>query len=318
MSRRRSIAICVTGMHRSGTSVAARALDALGVSFGDPALLMEPGPDNEAGYWENRPIKELDDDLLAHLGGSWDSPPVLAPGWEHDSALAEFRVRATETIEATFGPAPSRVGPIGWKDPRLSLLLPFWRTVCPVEGTVVIVRNPSEVAASLAARNDTDTTTAHLLWLRYLLAAITNDAEHHLLLDHDALFEDPVDSLRAIAVHFGLPTPDDHVIRAVVDHLDPALRHHRSPATAAPTAAAENPVVALAQAVWNGGAVAVDALDPSVRRAVEQGWLRPPVDTEAFDQARARNVDLTELLRRRTRERVDDEVRQRGEPDGPG
>ena len=60
--------------------------------------------------------------------------------------------------------------------------------------------------------------------------------------------------------------------------------------------------MALAQAVWNGGVVAVAALDPSVRRAVEQGWLRPPVDTEAFDQARARNVDLTELLRRRTRE----------------
>ena len=162
-------------------------LDALGVLFGDPAVPpMEPGPDNEAGYWENRPIKELDDDLLAHLGGSWDSPPVLAPGWEHDSALAEFRVRATETIEATFGPVPSRIGPIGWKDPRLSLLLPFWRTVCPVEGTIVIVRNPSEVAASLAARNDTDTTAAHLLAGSDTCSPrSTNDEEQHLLLDHD-------------------------------------------------------------------------------------------------------------------------------------
>jgi hypothetical protein len=317
MLRRRSITIGVTGMHRSGTSIAARALDALGVSFGDPALLMDAGPDNEAGYWENRPIKELDDDLLAHLGGSWDSPPVLAPGWEHDAALEEFRVRATEIIDTSFGPGPSRATPIGWKDPRLSLLLPFWRTVCPIEGTVVIVRNPSEVAASLAQRNDLDTTSAHVLWLRYLLAAMTNDAEGHLLLDHNSLFEDPAGTLRAMASHFALPAPDHEVIQTVADHLDPALRHQHSPATAPAQTLAENPVVALAQSVWNGGTVTVDALDESVRRAVEQGWLRPPVDTEAFDQARARNVDLTELLRRRTRQRVDDEVRQRDEPDGP-
>jgi hypothetical protein len=306
MPPRPSITICVTGMHRSGTSVAARALDALGVSFGEPDLLMRAGPDNEAGYWENRPIKELDDDLLAHLGGSWDSPPVLVPGWQDDPSLEEFRVRAKEVLDATFGPAASRPEAIGWKDPRLSLLLPFWRTVCPIDGTVVIVRNPSEVAASLAKRNEIDTTSAHLLWMRYLLAATTNDASRHLVLDNDALFDDPAETLRTIARHFALSAPAEEAIRAVVDHLDPSLRHHRAAPTPATGAVDENPVVTLAHSVWNGGELAMDALDRTVREAIEQGWLRPPVDTTAYDRARARNVDLTELLRRRTRERAED------------
>ena len=40
------------------------------------------GPTTRPGYWENKSIQEFDDELLAALGGAWDHPPVLAPGWE--------------------------------------------------------------------------------------------------------------------------------------------------------------------------------------------------------------------------------------------
>src|SRR3954453_22283434 len=86
--------VAVTGMHRSGTSLAARAVNLLGVSFGSADSLLRPGPDNPAGDWENRAMKELDDELLAALGGSWDQPPVLAAGWERDTALDELAERA--------------------------------------------------------------------------------------------------------------------------------------------------------------------------------------------------------------------------------
>ena len=52
-------AVCVTGMHRSGTSFTAKAIQLLGASLGGPEGLMAPGPDNPSGYWENRDIKEL-------------------------------------------------------------------------------------------------------------------------------------------------------------------------------------------------------------------------------------------------------------------
>ena len=83
-----SSAVCVTGMHRSGTSFIAGALRFIGVSLGDPERLLRPGPDNPKGYFEIQSIVQLDDELLAHLGGAWDQPPVLDPGWERDPGLA--------------------------------------------------------------------------------------------------------------------------------------------------------------------------------------------------------------------------------------
>src|SRR6185295_14229625 len=98
-----STAVCVTGMHRSGTSVVAGALALLGASLGEPSRLLKAGADNPKGYFEIRAVVELDDELLAHLGGAWDQPPVLDPGWEHGAGLAPFRERAAGILEDSFG-----------------------------------------------------------------------------------------------------------------------------------------------------------------------------------------------------------------------
>ena len=322
--------VCVTGMHRSGTSIAARFVQLLGVSLGDPDDLLVPGRDNAAGYWENRTIKELDDELLAHCGGSWDQPPVLAPGWEHDPDLDPFRVRAAQALAASFGGAtPGAV--IGWKDPRLSLVLPFWRTVTPVTTTVVVVRDPAEVAESLRSRNGIDSAQASLLWLRYLYAATAADPTH-LLVRLDDFFDDLPASLAAMADHLGLPAPDGALTADARAHLDPGLRHHtgftrspsqaRAPAPAVGGAAASapaadpNPLVALAQEVWAGGTVRLDAVAPIIADALAQGWLRPPIDVEALARARAQVVTLRETVRRRAAQRARKEARDRGQQEG--
>jgi hypothetical protein len=93
---------CVTGMHRSGTSFAAYAVRLLGVSLGTVDQLMAPGPDNPAGYWENCDIKELNDEVLARLGGSWDQPLVLHAGSEN--ALADARAHRVATAVWNRGP----------------------------------------------------------------------------------------------------------------------------------------------------------------------------------------------------------------------
>jgi hypothetical protein len=173
-----STAVCVTGMHRSGTSFIAGALRFLGVSLGDPERMLRPGSDNPKGYFEVQSIVELDDELLAHLGGAWDQPPVLDPGWEHGPGLEAFRSRAAAILDDTFGPTSQREAVIAWKDPRLSLLLPFWRTVTPIATTIVVVRDPVEVALSLGARGyPVGASQAASLWLRYLFGATAGDAE---------------------------------------------------------------------------------------------------------------------------------------------
>jgi hypothetical protein len=294
-----STAVCVTGMHRSGTSLATRALEALGVWLGRDGSLLPPGPDNPAGYFENQAIQELDDELLAHLGGSWDQPPTLAGDWADDPGLDAFRRRAGEVVARDLGGGDASGaeahGPVGFKDPRLSLLLPFWRTVVPVRATVVLVRAPAQVAGSLARRNQIDPPQAAALWLRYLLAATTNDPEH-LLVTQDDFFTELGPTLARLAIHLGLPAPTAAVEAEVADHLDPALQHH-DPHDA--EAGAGNPLVAMAQQVWNQGRPDPAALDPLTAAALEQGWLRPPSDGQALARARAEAVSFKEQLKRR-------------------
>jgi hypothetical protein len=282
-------------MHRSGTSIAARALQLLGVSLGDESGLLPPGRDNPAGYWENRYIQELDDEILAELGGAWDEPPVLVSGWEQDEALDPFRERGQAILATYFASTPTG-GVIGWKDPRLSLLLPFWRTVRPIDATVVVVRDPREVAASLAARNAMDPGRAAVLWLRYLLAATANDPEH-LLVDQRELFDELPSTLERMATHLGLAAPSDAARAAAAEHLDDGLRHHQAAAETGEV----NPLMALAARVWADGKVDLDALSPTVAAAFEEGWIRAPTDAEALMTARAKAVTFEEELRRRNR-----------------
>lgn len=289
--------VCVTGMHRSGTSLAARAVNLLGVFFGSPSSLMPPGSDNPAGYWENRAVKELDDELLAQLGGTWDVPPVLARGWELAPSLDQLRHRAANILERDLELAAAR-GLVGWKDPRVSVLLPFWRTVVPVDATVLVIRDPREVAASLQARNQMPVAEAALLWLRYVLA-VAADAPDHVLVRHQDLTDDLPGALATLAAGLGLPAPDARTLEAVNQHVDPSLRHHTE--TPGPLEQ-EHPVLQLALAVWNDGEVAVAALPEALTASLAQGWLGSPGNREAESLARAEAVDLRERLRKRNRQ----------------
>jgi hypothetical protein len=284
-------------MHRSGTSFATRALELLGVSLGAPTGLLVPGPDNPAGYFENRSIQELNDELLAHLGGAWDRPPVLSGAWADDEGLDAFRIRAATILADDFGAAIAEGRTIGFKDPRVSLLLPFWRTVRPVSATLVLVRDPGEVAASLARRDGIDAPQAALLWLRYLLAAATNDPEH-LLVGLPDFFDDLGPTLARIARHLDLEPPAAAVEAAVRDHLDPSLRHHVA-GDEDPDGDASNPIVELAARVWNRGRPDLSIVDPTVGRALSDGWWRPPSDEQELARARAEAISFREQLKRR-------------------
>ncbi len=290
--------VVVTGMHRSGTSVITGALRFLGVSLGDPARHLPPGPDNPKGYFEVKAIMQLDDELLGLLGGAWDQPPVLDPGWEHDARLDDCRVRAAEILDETFGPAGTWAGIVGWKDPRLSLLLPFWRTVVPVDRTIVVVREPGEVAASLRRRRyAVGSAQAASLWLRYVFAATASDPGH-LLVRHTDVFDDPAGTLARLAAHIGAGRPDAGAEAALRGSLDAGLRHHD--AAAAP-AEDGNPLLDLARLIWDGGALDLDAVPGPVADLFARGWLRPPIDGELLARARAELVTARESLRQANR-----------------
>jgi hypothetical protein len=220
---------------------------------------------------------------------------VLDPGWEGETGLDSFRREASDILGEVFGTSAGGRRPIGFKDPRLSLLLPFWRTVIPITTTIVLVRDPLEVAASLAARKyRVEGSQAASLWLRYLFAAAANDPGH-LLVRYGQLFDDLPGTLDAIARHLGVAAPDPRAVAAAREHLVPTLRHHVADP---PPAAAGNPLMRLAVAVWNGGAVDLDFVPDIVRDGIAFGWFRPPIDGELLARARADVVALKESIRR--------------------
>src|SRR6266581_4628774 len=97
--------VCVLGMHRSGTSVVTRILNTLGVDLGPEETLMKPTGDNAGGYWEQQRIVDLNDDVLARLGGTWDDPPPITPEALAGPDFADLRRAARRLIAADFGSA---------------------------------------------------------------------------------------------------------------------------------------------------------------------------------------------------------------------
>ena len=159
-------------MHRSGTSALASVLDALGLDVGSREGLMRGDVGNPDGYFEVQSVAELDERILAALGGRWDIPPLLAAGWANEVQARQFAAEARETFDRSFAGSHFVL-----KDPRMSLLMPMWRQVLLDRVAVVmIVRDPAEVAWSLALRDGMAPLTGLGLWAAYN-RALLNDLD---------------------------------------------------------------------------------------------------------------------------------------------
>lgn len=211
--------VAVAGMHRGGTSTLARAINLLGIAAGDPDRLMAATDDNPGGYWENLRVAQLHDELLSHLGGWWNAPPVLEPGWERDPALSPFWTWGAQLVQDHYEP----YGRCFVKDPRLCFLLPFWNVLTPVEPVVFGVRHPAAVAGSLARRDGFAPDLAAWLWLRHLdgMEAVAPEA---LVVDYDDWFVDADAVVGRLVEHLGVPAPDGPTSQAVTEWIRPELR----------------------------------------------------------------------------------------------
>jgi len=184
-----------------------RLLHACGLYLGPKDALMPPQADNPDGFWEHLGFVALNDELLNELGGAWDLPPKADETFT-DPRLKPLRMKARLLIEG-FDSA----NVWGWKDPRNSLTLPVWRDLLPGLKTVIIVRNPLEVAHSMRERNGTSYSFGLRLWEIYnrrLIEAATG--RESLVTHYDLFFEDAESELRRIVEFIGLP--DAHVASA--------------------------------------------------------------------------------------------------------
>ena len=194
-----------------------RLLHGCGLYLGPKDALMPPQADNPDGFWEHLGFVALNDELLEALGGAWDLPPKTNENLS-DERLDPLRMKARLLIEGFHS------GQIwGWKDPRNSLTLPFWEDLLPDLKTLIIVRNPLEVAYSMRKRNGTSYAFGLRLWEIYNRRLIEAAGKHERLVTHyDLFFENAEKELRRIADFVGLP---DAKIRSAAELVATKRRH---------------------------------------------------------------------------------------------
>jgi hypothetical protein len=214
--------ICIIGMHRSGTSMIARLLHQCGLYLGPDDQLLGAHDGNPEGHFEHTEFLNIDDALLQHLGGSWEFPPELKPGWEKDPSLEDLLTKARALLETFSGKSSW-----GWKEPRTTILLPFWKSVIPNLRFVICVRSPLDVAKSLARRDRLTIERGVVLWNRYMRAAI-EDTEGcpRMLTFYDDFFANGTAEADKLLRFCGLQKPEDSSVRDSVIRAE--FRHHLS------------------------------------------------------------------------------------------
>jgi hypothetical protein len=213
--------VCILSIGRSGTSIAARVVNLLGVDLGAEGTMLEPTDNNPRGFWEQQEIMFLNDEILAALGGSYEEPPERPPGWEHAAAMDPFRDRIRDLVARTF------TGRWGFKDPRTAMTLPLWRSAVGEFDYVICARNPLEVEASLRPVIP-EGSDAIALWLRYMCEALRQTAgRSRTFVFYDEWYADPLVPSERLAAFLGGEL-DASAREQIKGFVDPGLRRHEA------------------------------------------------------------------------------------------
>ena len=194
--------IILAGMHRSGTSALTRMLSALGLNLGSVEDHHPAQKDNPDGFWEHQGFHAINEEILEIFGGGWDIPPSFPHHWVKDGRLDPLRDRALKIASDLAGSAPW-----GWKDPRNTLTLPFWRDLYPKAKIVTSIRNPVNIYRSLERRAYASKAFSFRLTELYLRSVqsyvFTDDA---LVVHYEALLDDPEAELKRASDYCCLKT----------------------------------------------------------------------------------------------------------------
>lgn len=196
----------------------AQMLHRAGVSLGEPQDLIPAAPDNPEGFWEHRKIVSINDRLLQSLGGAWDVVPPLLPAAAPDTALAA----EARQVLSEFSASPIWA----FKDPRASILLPFWQSLLPGLKVIICLRNPLEVAQSLYSRNQSSLLFGMKLWQAYNRRLLdTSDPASRLVVHFELVLASPRAELTRMLDWIGLPA-DAATLDAACAAVTPRLRHN--------------------------------------------------------------------------------------------
>ncbi len=148
----------------------------------------------------------------ARPGGTvWWRP--VAPGWERSADFDELCERASCLLNEKFGGAPLW----GWKDPRTTLTLPFWKELVPEARYVICLRSPADAISSIQRRRDPELSIGAWgdLWLEYTARAPreTEGCPRTFVFYEDFFHDSQRQLAAAVASSLGLQAPDQNGAR---------------------------------------------------------------------------------------------------------
>lgn len=219
--------LLIVGMHRSGTSAIARITNMLGFSLGPRESMGEPSSDNPKGFWEQMPVRNLNDFLLQSVGAAWDNPYDFSVDRISEKARFDFFRLADRFVSRLRDGAPWAI-----KDPRLSLTMNAWRPFLQDPMVLLVYRNPLEVARSLEARNNIPKMYGLALWEKYTVEALNNAADLPLItVNYGDVISAPVQTVERLQRQLSEYFPGmlsgifEDELRAFID---PGLNHQQS------------------------------------------------------------------------------------------
>lgn len=214
--------VFVLGMHRSGTSVLTRALPLFGVDIGSHHLARF---DNPKGFFEDPDFVTINEALLHALNTTWSGLEIL----DLEEMRSLCRGEIGERAEHFLASHPSSF--FGLKDPRASLLVPFWQCIAAKTGIqpvfLLSIRHPRSVAESLAKRDNFPFELSYALWRRYITAILlSTQTSRRLIFSYETLLRDPLPSLVGLGHFLKSKIHPPALAEFLHDFLDERLVHH--------------------------------------------------------------------------------------------
>ena len=221
------VGIVVLGMGRSGTSAVTRMFARTGFFAGCHDDLMPATQANPTGHWENLRIWRANEQILHRLAGSWfDPPPVAAQVAARDWATSPLRFEL-DCIIAQAGDAPVAI-----KDPRIGVMLPLWRPIIAARlQPVLVIRDPVEIASSLARRDGTPPSATIAAWELHMACLLEHlDGQMVTVAPYAHLLAEPYLGPQIVEQAAAQIAPTRRIrvqVSAASEALDPAFHHNR-------------------------------------------------------------------------------------------
>ncbi len=214
-------------MHRSGTSALSGELARLGVYMGKKLVQAQEGV-NEKGFWENQKLLEINELLLDKLASSWDDPVATSDQCLPLMDDAKLLQLGYDFIQQEY----TNVGLWGMKEPRVSILLPFWKTVfkqLDIEPYYLfMLRHPAEVSGSLVKRDKMSRQKSLMLWLNYNFASYEQtQGEKAQVIDFSELLQSPALVTERIAKFCGIRFDQTQTEHSFIDKKLKRQQHHQ-------------------------------------------------------------------------------------------